>query len=250
MLYFPIEHYGSIKTCYEAKRIQMLFKKKRSNNGHYIDSTTAAFEGDITARLRRSGYSSYYHKYFEGYVEKQVTDSKGKKHIVRTYVGDYHIHSMTDKQWVGLKLLYAVLYLLACVSLIYGASRNNLANVTWFVRAGTGIAVVVMFIFLYTLVNYEIAQRKLTIWGYHETSETMKTKCLVALGAIGLSAFSQIVFIVMFFKVINLSSEAVTLVFTIISALFMLAIYFIEAKAVKYDVVPSGNEGDSDAINV
>ena len=135
-------------------------------------------------------YNRSYHRFFEGYVEKDVLDpTTGRMHIERVYAGDYYRHKLEDKEWKQLKVKYAVMYGIALVCFfVAGLSKNT--NV-WY----TTIPVVLVLFGLlwlgFYVVSYICAARKLVIRQYRDR-EILQATAMGSAIAFGLAAISQI----------------------------------------------------------
>ena len=216
----------------------------------YLNQDNSEKAEDITERKRQSGYSSYYHKYFEGYVEHQVTDAKGKVRIERIYAGDTYRHKLTDKQWVLLKLLYVFLFIAACAVYVFTISRPFARRTEWYIRLPQALGTLILFVLLYTVVNYIIAKRDLTKWGFKESSNDLKLRTLFAAVGVVLPVPFQIVYVLINHAAENIWYELLLIPGCLLSAAILMAMWYIEAKIVKYDTIPYTKDVPSDAISI
>ena len=194
--------------------------------------------GDPEERKRKSGFSYAYHKYFKGYAEREYIDEKGKKRIERIYVSNTYRHSMTDKKWVLLKLLYAFMFVFGAAAYITITAQSIAASFTWYVQMLVAIGAFSLFILLYTLVNYITAKRNLTVHDYEESSSDLKLRGVISAAACFLPAIGFIGYAI----ADKSTSGLVTAAELLIPSAVFAAMAYIEAKMVKYDIIPY--EGD------
>lgn len=92
-------------------------------------------------------HSRAYHRFFEGYSEKQTIDEKGNPKIIHVYTADYYEPSMTRDQWIKDKIIAVVLMVLAAVLFAIGGTINIPANA----QAGVAVFEAAEIIFLFWL---------------------------------------------------------------------------------------------------
>lgn len=216
----------------------------------YLNPDNSERAEDFTERRRQSGYSSHYHKYFEGYVERHITDEKGKVRIERIYAGDTYRHKLSTAQWVGLKLLYIAMFLASVVLYVFTISRHMAGYTLWYIKLAQALGVLILLLLLYTVFNYTIAKRNLTIYGYKESSGDLKLRTLFAAVGSALPILAQLVHIAVSFDAATLGDELLSILGCALSSLILLAIRFIEDKVIKYDKIPCTGDVPSDAVSI
>jgi hypothetical protein len=77
-------------------------------------------------------HSVYYHKRFEGWMEKVVEDGSGRKHIERVYTGDYFRQDVSDRRRCIIRIAYAVLYVLSAGCFLFVSARSTGSNRAFF----------------------------------------------------------------------------------------------------------------------
>lgn len=125
-----------------------------------------------------------YHRFFEGYVEEYIPKANGRgKKIVRTYIGKYYVPDQKNRKWIGTKLIYALLFILATAFFIVAATRE-----IGFSRVGVSylltlipqpLCVIFVLWCMVAIINLLITPHKMTIGEYKRSSESLKTgaKC-------------------------------------------------------------------------
>ena len=225
----------------------MAFGRKKERNpftGQKVDDTPV----DTTERLRKSGYSSYYHKYFEGWYERPVTDKNGRQKIERIYAGDTYRHSLETSRWVLLKLCYLMLFLIAVGNYVSAAAQTITSVYAWYMVVAVAIGAFSLFLLLYTIVGYLMGQRNLTVWGYKETHEVLLRRCLTAVVGTLLPILPELVYSILNAGNGEWAGELQFMLRCICTAGVIAIIWYTEAKRVVYEVIPFEGELPSDAI--
>lgn len=235
---------GKLKERFEERYNQFVSKSK------YLDPKANRLSdvGDPEERLRKSGYSLAYHRYFEGYAEKKVVGPDGKTRIERTYVGDAHRHRMTDSQWVGLKIGYALCYLIAAVLYVAGTAQEIASNFTWYVQVAEAMGFLSIFALLYCLICYLTSKRLLDTHSYRLNTGFFKTLCLISAGTTLLAALLQIPAILLNGGFSSPKSIA-TCVMLFLPPVLLFVMWYVETKKVRYEKI-LGKDTPYDAVNL
>lgn len=122
---------------------------------------------------KKKRHSSAYHRYFEGYAERECYDEKGKRHIERVYVGNYYRRAVSDGQHKALKAQYAVMYLLSLAVFLFAGTRDTQLNTARYVYIPVILSLVAMLCLLVTIVFNLIAPREMVIRAYRDSSEKL-----------------------------------------------------------------------------
>lgn len=224
-----------------------LWKKPRDMTlgNAYTDQKNNEQAGDPEQELRQKGYSWAYHRFFEGYAERKVVGPDGKTRIERFFVGDTHKHRMTDSRWVGLKLLYLILYLLCAASFILITARKAPGNFLWYVQVGEAIGALSLLALLYMLIQYLSSPRVLDLHTYKQLTVFFKTLALVTAIATLLPPVGVLVHLIL-----DGAAEEISLfLLMLIPPLLAFAMWFLEARIVKYDK-EIGKDAPYDAIHL
>lgn len=192
-------------------------------------------------RAKRSGYSSYYHKYFEGYMEQRMIGKNGKVRIERIYVGDTYTQDVSDKRWVLQKILFFALYFCGAAAAVLPNSVTWTGRADWYLEVCLAIGMLMMFLLLYVLIAYAMAKRKLTVWGYKETSQRLKTCAKLTAYVFAAAFLAQIVYV--FINHLH-GIYLLPLVFSPVAAALFYLIHYIESRLTTYTRIPY--KGDLD----
>lgn len=174
-------------------------------------------------------HSSYYHKRYEGYMEKLATDVNGRKHIERVYTGEYYSQDITDKRHFLTRILYAVLYLLAAGLFLFASSTSTVSNLAVYVQLICFIILAAMFVMLVYLITYIASPRRMTVWEHYSGPVRVKqwsqmTAILMAIEALAVATF------VILHRDIELSGELINIAGYLAASLAVISINRIEAK--------------------
>lgn len=83
--------------------------------------------------MKDSFHSRAYHRYFEGYEEREQCNESGGITIRRFYTGMYYKQDISDKHRAGTRILFALAYLLSVTLFLYSATRPVACNAAWYV---------------------------------------------------------------------------------------------------------------------
>ena len=173
--------------------------------------------------------------YFEGYTEAIVPRKYGKGYkLVRIYTGNYHVHDITDRQWVLKKLLYTGLIMATMLLYILSGVSKTSGNATVFVAAFSGLAVFSLVFTLVSCITYICNPREMTIFAWKRSSYGIKRWCFIT--AICLFCVATISFIHMLvYSMGNFFPELICSLGYGLSGFFALAMNKIEAKTEYYE---------------
>lgn len=126
-------------------------------------------------------YNKQYHRFFEDYAEKLVTDPEtGKTKIRRIYTGWYYRHDLEDREWKLLKIKYIVLYVFSLVCFLISASLEKPDTPASVIPQ---MLAVLAFAWLgFYVAAYSTHKRLIGVRAYRDR----KTLCSTAAGAAGL----------------------------------------------------------------
>ncbi len=135
-------------------------------------------------------YNKSYHRFFEGYTEKEVYDAgTGKRHIERVYVGPYFRHKMDDKAWKKLKVKYLLILLwsINCM-IIQGVS----VSAAWYTVIPSAVTLLSLLWLAFYVLAYVSHGRELEIRQYRDR-ELLKGTAALSAAAFGLSMVGTLV---------------------------------------------------------
>ncbi len=194
-------------------------------------------------------YNKSYHSYFEGYVERIVTDPEtGVQRIQRIYAGDYYRHSMTDQAWKKLKLGYGLrsLWTLA-VFVVVGCVNVGGVGADSYVAGFTGLVCLAMVGFGYEMVCYLTAGRTLKIHQY-KVRDRMKNFSMMAVLAFGALAVAELVYLGLH-SWANLLPTLGLILMNVSACVVLRQIYCIESD-LDYEKVPNQAFIPSDSYDI
>ena len=121
--------------------------------------------------LSHGYHSRAYHRHFEGYLETEITDVKGRTRIRRDYVGEWYSQNLSRGKRIALKTSLAALWALTAAVFFFTATRGTRANASWYM-AISEFGVVAGFLWTFvSLVLYLTAPVKMTIGDYRSASK-------------------------------------------------------------------------------
>ena len=202
-------------------------KLKKNGKRGIFDSLQ---ESELLQQLdNKMQHSSYYHKRYEGYMEKAVTDTDGKKHIERVYIREYYNQELTDKNRIRVRILYSVLYFLAAVLFLYASvikTGSNLEKHIQFISFLTAVSMLAMLVFLIT---YIAGPKKMTIWQYYSGPVRVKGTSLIISVLMFAQAIAAAVFVITSNNSLDMR-ELINIAIYSVAAIMMLLIFIFEKK--------------------
>ncbi len=221
----------------KPKKKSKLFDIDNLNNKEYIRS--------IDNRMQ---HSSYYHKRYQGYMEKLYRDENGKKHIQRIYIGEYYTQDIEEKKRVLIRILYAVLYILAAGLFIFFSVRKTEGNLTMYVQFLSFLTIAAMFALMIFLITYIAAPKHMTAWEHYSGPARVKIFSLLSATLIASVALAVTVFVISH-REIKFSSELINISGYVAASFSMFLINRIEAK-IQYKKTVSENKAPRDAYYI
>lgn len=192
---------------------------------------------DLMELMRHSGH---YHKYFEGYAEKDVLDGNdGKHHIERVYVMPWHHLAVSDKKRAAIRVLYVLLFILGAGLNIASGLHQGVSGTAFYVAFATFLSFIAMFFLAVTMFSYITGPRKMTAWEFKSGPERVKK--LAKLCTCLIVAESTMTFL---FAVLNRKCDLSPIILngflTALSAVPFGTIFFIERR-LPYELVENDN---------
>ena len=147
--------------------------------------------------LNRPWHSKAYHRHFEGYTEVETVNPKGKVVIQRIYTGDYYRLDLPRNKKVGLRIVYVLLWLMACALFGFGSSRPIGANMTWYLAIVQMLTVCALAALLFSLISHCTAPQDMTIGAWKSASVNLKRRAGFAALFLELNAFMTGVYLLL-----------------------------------------------------
>lgn len=122
-----------------------------------------------------SYHSRAYHRYFEGYEEREQCNENGSLVIRRFYTGMYYKQDVSDKRRMLIRVLYGLLYTLGVAMFLYAATRQVACNNTWYVTipsVGSLVSSVLTAVYLFFNIT---SPRAMQIRSYRDSHERLVT---------------------------------------------------------------------------
>ena len=227
------------------------FKRKYDefvSHNAYSDNTYAGQTGDPMEAKRRSGFSRAYHRYFEGYAEREIIDADGKKRIERVYVLDSYKHRLDDRHWALLKAGYCVLFAVICTVYIWTVAAHSPFNKAFYVEVPEAAGAFSLFLLLYTLIQYVTAKRVMTIYDFKESSEKLLTRTIISAVLTALPLPAAAVYLLINGGTGEGGAIAAFAAKDILTALLLTGWHLTEKKLVKYDRIPYDKDIPGDTV--
>ena len=172
--------------------------------------------------------------YFQGYSNAKIIKKNGKGHkIVRIYTDNYHVHNITDRQWVYQKLLYTGLILVSVLLYLFTALSRTSGNSAVFVAAFSGLTAFSYIFALVSYITYIFSPRKMTVFLWKKGSSGLKRWCFVSAWSLFCVAAASFIHM-LFFSEANFLLELLCSLGYGLSGFFTYVIYKIESKTEYY----------------
>lgn len=135
-------------------------------------------------RDARLWHSRAYHDYFEGYVEREVTDARGKTRIRRVYAGTWYVQDLPRGRYVLLRILYVLLFAGMAGALVLAGLLQGGAGTAFYVVLPEIVTVCLLARLFYALfVCYLFAPKRMTIHDYRSSSGALNRTCVALTAA-------------------------------------------------------------------
>ncbi len=186
--------------------------------------------------LNRPWHSKAYHRHFEGYTEVETVNPKGKVVIQRIYTGDYYRLDLPRKKRVGLRIVYALLWLAACALFGFAASRPIGANMTWYLAIVQMLTVCALAGLLFSLISHCTVPRDMTVGDWKSASVSLKRRAVYAALFLELNAFATGVYLLL--KGDRWGAHLLVIALYVLSGLLLVVMNRLEDNA-PYLTIPS-----------
>lgn len=194
-----------------------------------------------------SGARKKYNKYFDGFSEVEVENSKGMIVIKRVYTGTYHCADITDEQWKRDKLFYTLAYVLAAAGLIIGGMLDSKANCNKVTMGGNAAALVLFLVSADCFISKLASNRKMIKRVYRDSAVRLANNSKYLTIALLFAALSELCFMVI---LRDFSQNAVlSLVLYIVSGALIYLVYRRECS-IHYKEIENENEPVPDAVEI
>lgn len=137
-------------------------------------------------------HSRFYHRYYEGFTEKEQLDESGNKKINRLYTGTYYSPDLSAAERKKHKAASVLFYLLSLACYVCAAIQRVSINSVWYI-ALLQTGVLMGCLWLAWLMYYHLtAKEKMTVRIYKDASLRFRQVSLgVALFLFGIVIFSM-----------------------------------------------------------
>lgn len=177
-----------------------------------------------------------YDKFFEGYSERKALVGK-RARIVREYQGTLYRQELSNTKAKLIRILYAVLTVLAFALLITASCMNLRSNSCWYVVLFvylSGIFYVRVFLALYT---YILSARDMKIYEFVYGAMTLRRRTMLAACSIILPVVAAVLMLLAENQQFS-GSEAVWILLLLLSAVSIGAIGAVESKVRYTEIDP------------
>jgi hypothetical protein len=182
-------------------------------------------------------HSRYYHRRYEGWMERSIEKGDGKKRIERVYVGEYYSQDLSDGQRLLFRFLYSALYIFSLSFFLFASIRFTGSNRTFavqFICFLTLLAMVAMLVFLFA---YVLSPKRLTVWEYYAGPLRVRIFSFIIALLIGGSAMAVLIYLLAADNA-NVQSELANIAVYGTAAVLMFIIHRME-KNIPYKVTPA-----------
>lgn len=120
-------------------------------------------------------HSGAYHRYFEGYTERQIVGPDGKARLTRVYTGVWYRQKLDRKSYILVRLLYlALLLLMAGAMILASRSQGGAGTAFYVVLPELATLCLLLYLAYILLTGYLFMPRKLTVYGYKSSTGALK----------------------------------------------------------------------------
>lgn len=173
---------------FRSNRSGGLFRPRKWNQGNDIYGVRGKerispddAEGKLDHLDKNKGFtrSGFYHAYWRGWTEVRV-DRLGKPyHVERVYTAPWIRQSLSNRDYVLIRLLYGLLLVLAAVLFCFAMTRRIGSNSCWYVALFGMPATILMIVTLWIYVIYAKAPRNMTLWEHRSSSVYLRRAALI-----------------------------------------------------------------------
>lgn len=192
---------------------------------------------DLMELMRHSGH---YHRYFEGYAEKDVLDgTDGKHHIERVYVMPWHYLAVSDKKRIMIRVLYVLLFILGAGLNITAGLNQGVSGSAFYVAFATFLSFIAMFFLAIAMFSYITGPKRMTAWEFKSGPARVRSRSKLCVYLIAIEGAMLVLFAV-FNSNCDRLAMVLNVVLTALSAFPFMTILFIEKK-LPYDLLENDN---------
>ena len=200
-----------------------------------------------TSTPSKPWHSSAYHRYFEGYTEREVVNEKGKVKIQRVYIGDWYVRDLDKKQRILLPVMLFLMLAAASALFVICAVQTIPANMTWYTAVCQFAAGMCLAWNLVAWIEYIASPRKMTIGDYNSSTVRFRRSSIASVGALFLCALVLVICAFIYPEYIG--AHLLCALGCGIGGGLMFVSNRIE-KNVPYKIIPNSAEPDSDSVYI
>lgn len=119
-------------------------------------------------------WQSSYERYFEGYTRRPVLDAAGNVKTTLAYTSPYWILDSEDAGWIKRKCVVVLLSLAQLGVFLAAALLRTESNRSALVVLPSGLSAACLLFTLTAAVRYAAAKRKMTIYDYRTTRDSLR----------------------------------------------------------------------------
>lgn len=185
-------------------------------------------------------HSTFYHHYFEGYIETKVKKKNKKRlSIIRVYGSDYIQQAVNTKTWWSLKISFLLFVIIHIGIFFYAASLKIPCNMQSYTSLAVAV-VVLSDLAVFCFTGFRLGtHRKMTRWEYKVSEEYFMTACKINLIGQISTIFCVLVYLCIDGK--QIVQSAVGVILYCLSFCIML-ILFVLGRSIHYELVENDNE--------
>lgn len=181
-------------------------------------------------------HSDSYHRFFRGYTEIRREKANGKIGVERYYTQPWIVNTASAQAYWMIRLMYGMLLYFSVSIYIWAMCQDILSNRMWFVAIPGVLAIVFLVLLTVTIFNYVTVHKKMTLWEHESSTNQLKLFSRISSGCLVLVAVVKLVCLLIYRE--NIGGELKSIVAVLISAVFAVALYFMEREVV-YTKVPN-----------
>ncbi|MCD8103441.1 MAG: hypothetical protein LUF35_00185 [Lachnospiraceae bacterium] len=127
---------------------------------------------------KKQYHSSSYHRFYENYAEREVTDEHGATKIERVYVGEYYYPELSDEQFRLRKVLFPFLYVVSFLIFLLSGTCRVAANSSLYMIPFLAISVCIYLLLLIPMVYCVRAEKEMELRYYRYSHIQLTRYCL------------------------------------------------------------------------
>ena len=178
---------------------------------------------------------SRFNRYFEGYEKRIVMDSNGKEKMKMVYVLDYYRPRLTEKSFLGRKILNVALFLISAAAQIFAGLQNGIPmNHAKYMGFAQCLGILALILIAIYMCSHLSAPHTMEVRSYRNSHEKFSLMAMIGTFIL-LAVFLTAVVTMILFGSFGFSSFIWAFMY-LLAALCLAAIWLLEKKT-EYDRV-------------